>query len=511
MDKTSESRLGRSLLAGVLVCLAVVMAIWGLTQRSGRGLKTQNGEILFYNEDGSLYTGGYQEVTHLGKTDYYFFQEDGTAFTGGYKAIEREGKRFYYFFQEDGKAFTDGYRNFTVDGKEYHFYFNPDGTAFTDGYKEVTIGGKSYIFYFLANGQAYTGGYKTVMMGGEKYYYYFGEDGRALTDTVQTLPMGDRTVYMLFGKDGKAFTEGYKEMPGENGTDYYYFLPNGQAFTTGYKTVTAGGITDYYYFESDGKAFTGGLKEIPFGEETHCYYFQENGKAKTSGEDGTYRFGADGRALRNAFVTLDGGRYYYGDDGALVKGGWFCVDDGYYYAGHDGKLLTDQVKEGYVLDETGKCSTKYRVIQLLEELVDESMTDQEKIDAIYNWMLRNDMGYIRTYEHVKQDWVWKESWVDDMAASMLDNWGGNCYGYASLSGLLFREATGLPVAVYHGWTPGPSYSLIPHGWAAIFQDGEWYVYDPELFKFGSYFVHNCYQEPAEGSFIHVNGVPTYLY
>ena len=55
MDKTSESRLGRSLLAGVLVCLAVVMAIWGLTQRSGRGLKTQNGEILFYNEDGSGY------------------------------------------------------------------------------------------------------------------------------------------------------------------------------------------------------------------------------------------------------------------------------------------------------------------------------------------------------------------------------------------------------------------------------------------------------------------------
>ena len=49
MDKTSESRLGRSLLAGVLVCLAVVMVIWALTQRSGRGLKTQNGEILFYN------------------------------------------------------------------------------------------------------------------------------------------------------------------------------------------------------------------------------------------------------------------------------------------------------------------------------------------------------------------------------------------------------------------------------------------------------------------------------
>ena len=497
----------RWVLLGVGLCLVALVIFGVVTLRSSGGLRTEKGSVYFYSEDGTLFNQGLKEVTNLGTTDYYFFQESGTAFTGGYKAIERDGKRYYYYFQENGKAYTDGYLNFTVEGKDYHFYFQPDGTAFTQGYKEVNVGGKLYSFYFLANGQAFTGGYKTVLMGGQRYYYYFGEDGRAITDTVTQIPMGDRTVYLLLGKDGKAFTDGIKALDG----DYYYFLPNGQAFTTGYKTVTVNGVTDYYYFESDGKAFTGGLKEVSFGESSYLYYFGEDGKAQINTQDGQYRFGGNGRAVKDTFVTADGRRYYYGEDSKLVKNGWFCVDDGYYYAGPTGMLLTDQVKEGYVLDETGKSATKYRIIQLVNELTEESMTDQEKIEAIYNWLLKNDMGYIRTYEHVKQDWVWQDSWVDDMANSMLDNWGGNCYRYASLSGFLFREATGLPVIVYHGWTPGPSYSLIPHGWPAIYQDGAWYVYDAELYKFGSYMVSDCYKEPAEGSYIHVNGVGTKLY
>lgn len=509
MDKTSVSRWQWPLL-GVVVCLIVGVLLLACTG-TRQGLNTQQGSICFYNEDGTLFTGGYKAVTHLGNTDHYYFQEDGTAYTGGYKAFEKDGKRVYYYFGEDGKAYTDGYLSFTVDGQEYHFYFQPDGSAFTDGYKEVTVDGKQYSFYFLENGQAYTGGYKTVVMGGEKYYYYFGSDGRAITDAVQTIPMGNRTVRMLFGKDGRAFTGGFKALPGQEQTEYYYFLPNGQAFTTGYKTVTHNGVTHYYYFEDDGRAFTGGLKEVAFGENSYYYYFGEDGRAKTSGMDGSYWFRENGRAIRNAFVTVEGHRYYFGEDAAMLTDGWFCIDDGYYYANSDGTLATDQVVEGYVLDENGKSTTKYRVIQLLNELTEPTMTDQEKIDAIYYWFLRNNMPYIRSYDHVKQDWVWKDSWVDDYAVRQLDNWGGNCFSYAALSGFLFREATGLPVAVYHGWTPGPTFALIPHGWAAIFQDGQWYVYDPELFKFGEYYEHNCYKEPALDSFIHVDGVGTNLY
>ena len=111
---------------------------------------------------------------------------------------------------------------------------------------------------------------------------------------------------------------------------------------------------------------------------------------------------------------------------------------------------------------------------------------------------------------MKKDWVWPDSWVDDFAVDLMDNGAGNCFRYAAFSGLCFREATGLPVTAYHGWTPGPS-SLIPHGWVTICQDGVWYVYDVELDKFRDYPFEVCYKEPAESSVIHVNGDGTNLY
>jgi len=167
--------------------------------------------------------------------------------------------------------------------------------------------------------------------------------------------------------------------------------------------------------------------------------------------------------------------------------------------------------EGYVLDEQGRSSTKYRIVEIVKDLVDDSMTDQEKIDAVYYWILRNSMYYRSAYEHVKKDWVWEDSWVDDFATDLLDNWSGNCFRYAAFSGLCFREATGLPVTVYHGWTPGPEFNPIPHGWVSICQDGVWYVYDVELDKFRDYIFEVCYKEPAADSVIHIYGEGTDLY
>ena len=121
------------------------------------------------------------------------------------------------------------------------------------------------------------------------------------------------------------------------------------------------------------------------------------------------------------------------------------------------------------------------------------------------------MTYIRTYEHTKADWVWKDSWVDDMAKSLMDNNGGNCFRYASFMGFLVKEATGLKVQVYHGQTPGSHTALTPHGWITVYQDGQWYVYDVELDKFSSRGLSTCYKIPASKSKIHVQGVGTKLY
>lgn len=480
-----------------------------------RGITEENGKIYFYNEDGTTFKEGYKEVTVDGKIKYYFFQEDGSAFTAGYKPFTKNGKRVYYYFTEDGTAFTDGYLNFEVSGKQYYFFFQEDGSAFTDGYKEIIIDGKTEYFYFLVNGQGFNTGYKTVMIDGKKYYFYFDESGRAVKNELKSIPLGSRTAYMLFNEDGKAFTNGYKEIEKENKTNYYYFLMNGQAFTTGYKIVKINGATEYFFFQDDGTAFTKGFKKVPFGNEVFYYYFQENGRAFKSSwkkhNDKTYYFQDNGRAARKTFLKIDKNLYYFNGASTMKTGGWFRVDKGYYYAEKNGSLVTNKVVEGYKLDSTGKSVTKYRIIQYVKKYTNDSMTNQEKIKALYDWILTNNMTYIRTYEHTKSDWVWKDSWVDDMAKSQMDNNGGNCFRYAAFLGMLIKEATGLPVKVYHGQTVGASTPLTPHGWVTVYQDNVWYVYDVELDKYTNHDSSFCYKVPASKSRLHLQGVGTKLY
>jgi hypothetical protein len=120
--------------------------------------------------------------------------------------------------------------------------------------------------------------------------------------------------------------------------------------------------------------------------------------------------------------------------------------------------------------------------------------------------LADNFPYQRFYDHPKS-----KADVPALAIDMFKNKKGNCFRYAAFSGLCFREATGLPVVAYHGWTPGPGFNPIPHGWVTICQDGVWYVYDVELDKFRDYIFEVCYKEPAADSVIHIYGEGTDLY
>jgi hypothetical protein len=142
------------------------------------------------------------------------------------------------------------------------------------------------------------------------------------------------------------------------------------------------------------------------------------------------------------------------------------------------------------------------------------MTNQQKIDAIFYWIYNNDMYYIRSYDHTRSDWVWQPTWVDDMCTRLMDDYGGNCFCYASYMGFLVKEATGLQVRVYHGMTPGASVPLTPHGWMTVNQDGTWYSYDIDLYKFSNFRLSYCYKldyfANGEGS-LYQEGVATNLY
>ena len=336
---------------------------------------------------------------------------------------------------------------------------------------------------------------------------------------METITLGERTAYMLFGTDGKAFTNGYIELPNEETghPDYYYFLTNGQAFTTGYKTVKIDDVTYYFFFEENGKAFTGGFKDVPFGESSFTYYFQADGKAHANGwqtiGETDYYFQANGRVAKDTIVTIDDKLYYIDENFVMAKGGWHCMEsaEAYCYADENGVLSADTVIEGYKLNKEGKCPTKFKIIKYVNKYTDETMTDQQKIKALYDWVLGNSMVYIRNNEHTKSSWKWKDSWVDDMAASQIANWGGNCYRYAAFLGMLIREATDLPVKVYRGQTPGAVVPLTPHSWVSVYQNGTWYNYDVELDKHSNYATSSCYKISPSKNVLHYNGTGTKLY
>ena len=450
-------------------------------------LVTTDGKIYCY-ENGVPCTDGLRRVTNGGISKYYYFQEDGSAYTGGYMAIRDGDDRSFYYFQEDGTAFTDGYMQLNMNGGLYYFYFEEDGRAYTDGLKEVAIDGQLYYFYFLSNGQGYTDGYKTVEQDGKINYYYFEQDGKAVTDTLKVVLLNDKPELFYFKQNGAAFTGGYQEITYGDNTDYYFFLSNGQAFNAGYKMVTIDGVDYYFYFGKDGKAFKDGWKEIWFGEQSYEYFFQPDGRAKTNcwyTENGKDMFiNANGRVCKNEFVKIDGKLYCFGEDKAIVKDGWFYSGNAYYYAKSDGTLAKNTVIDGYKLDSKGRCTTKYRIIKYVNKIIPKpkGMSDQDKIRAIYDWVFRSKWGYIRTYEHTRSSWVWKQSWIDDMASSIMDKKAGNCFRYACFLGLLIHEATGLPVTFYHGYCSS-SRGLLPHGWITVKQNGKTYLYDVELDKF----------------------------
>ena len=248
----------------------------------------------------------------------------------------------------------------------------------------------------------------------------------------------------------------------------YYFQANGQAFTDGYKVVELDGRDEYFFFQADGTAYTDGRLGVSFGSSTYYYHF-----------------GEDGRALKDAFASSSGTRYRYGTDGRAVSG-WFEDDGNWYFAGDEGEVLSDTVIQGYKLLSDGTCPTKARVRALVSGIVDDSMTDQEKIDALFDWLVGNDMTYTSNYAHFASSWTWYEGFVDDFAAELLDNSTGNCFRYGCLMGLMLREATGLDVRVVCGRSPsnpGELNSRINHGWAEVYQDGDWYIYDSDMVKF----------------------------
>ena len=285
------------------------------------GLKSIDGALYNFSENGSMYTG------YLKDSDgsiYYFDDVSGAAVSGWYTLST--GNR-YYFDPETKKAVT-GWQ--TIDGALY--CFSDTGIQKTDIIKD-DIGN---IYYYMSDGETASGWTdirnniyyfdknthqaKTGLTEIDNKLYYFNASGIMLTGMYEL----NGAIY-CFGDDGSAqsgfqpYSTGYtryfdpetlqmKTGLTEIDSQLYYFGDSG-AMQTGYQCVD--GV--YYYFDTKtGKAMSGFVS----------YYI--NGNNYVSYAD------PETKQLVTGLQSIDGFLYYFRDDGIMKTGS--CAIDGITYS-----------------------------------------------------------------------------------------------------------------------------------------------------------------------------------
>ena len=194
-----------------------------------------------------------------------------------------------YNFDADGKMSIDGF----VEYGGFTYYY--DNGTLAKGFTKI---GDDYYFFNAASGKMYKD--IELWVGGNEYgieagLHYFGSDGKML---VQDVENGAREIVEKDGKlylmiDKSTAPEGLYEIDGE-----------------------------YYYAQAYGVLAVD--KEI---------------YATTELLDGTgwYRFGADGKLIKNGFADCGGFTFYF-TDGIRAKGFTKIGDDYYIFNTYSGKM-----------------------------------------------------------------------------------------------------------------------------------------------------------------------------
>ena len=346
------------------------------------GLPVKEGTYKF-DADGRMIINGF--VEYNGFTYYY----DNGKLAKGFTKI---GDDYYIFNTYSGKMYKDanmwvGDNQYGIEGGMY--YFNETGKMVLpdveNGEKRIVEkDGKLYLM--IDKSLAPEGLYE---VDGE--YYYAQTNGLLAVDKAiyATTELLDGTGWYRFGADGKLIKNGFADCGGftfyftdgirakgftKIGEDYYIFNAySGKMYKNANMWV---GNNDYgikvglHYFGEDGKMVNpdveNGKKQIvekggklylmidkslaPEGLyeiDGEYYYAQADGTlavdkdiyATTKLLDGTgwYRFGADGKLIKNGFADCGGFTFYF-TDGIRAKGFTKIGDDYYIFNTYSGKM-----------------------------------------------------------------------------------------------------------------------------------------------------------------------------
>ena len=240
-----------------------------------------------------------------------------------------------YNFDADGKMSIDGF----VEYGGFTYYY--DNGTLAKGFTKI---GNDYYFFNAASGKMYKD--IELWVGGNEYgieagLHYFGSDGKML---VQDVENGAREIVEKDGKlylmiDKSTAPEGLYEIDGE----YYYAQAYGVLAVDKeiYATTELLGGTGWYRFGADGKLIKNGFADCG----GYTFYFTDGIRAKgfTKIGDDYYIFNAySGKMYKNANMWVSSNDY--------------GIKSGLHYFGEDGKMVNPDVENGkkQIVEKGGK-------------------------------------------------------------------------------------------------------------------------------------------------------------
>mgnify|MGYP002795605775 CR=1 FL=1 len=240
-----------------------------------------------------------------------------------------------YNFDADGKMSIDGF----VEYGGFTYYY--DNGTLAKGFTKI---GNDYYFFNAASGKMYKD--IELWVGGNEYgieagLHYFGSDGKML---VQDVENGAREIVEKDGKlylmiDKSTAPEGLYEIDGE----YYYAQAYGVLAVDKeiYATTKLLDGTGWYRFGADGKLIKNGFADCG----GYTFYFTDGIRAKgfTKIGDDYYIFNAySGKMYKNANMWVSSNDY--------------GIKSGLHYFGEDGKMVNPDVENGkkQIVEKGGK-------------------------------------------------------------------------------------------------------------------------------------------------------------
>ena len=285
------------------------------------GVKVGEGLIMV---DGSYYYARTSTAEIVRNRSYWVTKTNGLPIKEGTYKFDADGRMIINGFVEYG-GFTYYYDNgtlakgFTKIGNDYYFFNAASGKMYKD--IELWVGGNEY--------------------GIEAGLHYFGSDGKML---VQDVENGAREIVEKDGKlylmiDKSTAPEGLYEIDGE----YYYAQAYGVLAVDKeiYATTELLDGTGWYRFGADGKLIKNGFADCG----GYTFYFTDGIRAKgfTKIGDDYYIFNAySGKMYKNANMWVSSNDY--------------GIKSGLHYFGEDGKMVNPDVENGkkQIVEKGGK-------------------------------------------------------------------------------------------------------------------------------------------------------------